>query len=116
MGAAAGASVPAAEIPALLEEGESKRNGAWYEEYAKTLRVHEDLGSLSSTTSELEGKMATVKSDIQTLQNQVAGNAFSASSLLETKAEDQGSKTTGSSLSSRVVALEHEVQTARTQV
>ena len=115
VGATAGAA-PAVESPALLEQQVIEKDVALFRDYTILLRAHSDLGSLASTTSELEAKMATVQSDIQTLHNQVAGNAFSAPSLLETEATKVGSQSAGSSLESRIVALEHEVENARSQV
>lgn len=113
VGATAGA---AAEAPALLEKDNIEERTALFADYASLLRDHSDLGSLASTTSDLEAKMATVRSDIQQLHNQVSGNAFSAPSLLSTYATKVASQSEGSSLESRIVALEHEVGNARTQV
>merc|ERR1712083_443349 len=93
-----------------------EKHVALYADYAKALRLHEDLASLTSTTTELEAKMSAIHSDIQTLHNQVSGNAFEAPSLLSTQTAKADSKGAGSSLQSRVVALEHEVEQARTQV
>merc|ERR1712194_162657 len=83
VGATAGA---APEAPALLEKDHIEERTALFADYASLLRDHSDLGSLASTTSDLEAKMAAVLSDIQQLHNQVSGNAFSAPSLLSTYA------------------------------
>merc|ERR1711862_203529 len=107
LGTVSGAS---SEEPAvLLETAQIKKHVALYGDYAKALRLREDLASLTTTTEELESKMATIHSDIQTLRNQVSGNAFGAPSLISTEATKLEYQLEGSSLRSRVVALEHEV-------
>merc|ERR1712039_386467 len=83
-----------------------------YEDYSTLIRSKGDGDSLKETVADLESRMGVIKSDIQTLQNQVAGNAFTAESLLATGAQ----KSEGSSLESRTVALENEVEDARTSV
>merc|ERR1712039_610462 len=116
VGATAGGGAEVA--PTLLEKEKKEHNSALFGDYLALLRSGSDLASLTATISDLEGKMATVKSDIQFLENQVKGNAFAfaAQSLLETKNDKTSSGLKGSSLESRTVALEDEVANARTRV
>jgi len=59
-----------------------------------------------------ESAMATLKSEISALENQVSGNAFvTGSSLLA-----QGSAGSGSSLKSRIVGLEDDADSCRSRV
>merc|ERR1712039_208285 len=105
---------PAAE--ALLQEGNVKKQAALFADYAGMLRSKSDATTLKATVSELEGKMAKLKSNIQQLQNQVRGNGSQSSSLLAIGAAKAGVAPRGSSLESRTEALENDVSTARTDV
>merc|ERR1712003_168390 len=93
---------------------EASTSSSLYADYSALLRSKTDADSLKQTVGDLETRMGKVKSDIQTLENQVSGNAFSAESLLATDA--QVKRDSGSSLESRTVSLESEVADARTRV
>mmetsp|Transcript_72988 Transcript_72988/g.156302 ORF Transcript_72988/g.156302 Transcript_72988/m.156302 type:complete len:196 (-) Transcript_72988:142-729(-) len=80
-----------------------------FERYASLLHSKSSDVILTQAVEELEMKVAKLKDDIQTLENSVAGNAFSAPSLMDVKAK-------GASLSVRVVALEDEVAKDRSRV
>ena len=65
---------------------------------------------------ELETNTHMVESDVQTLENKVSGNAFSAPSFIAVAAAQAGSGSKGVSLESRTAALEHAVSLARNRV
>merc|ERR1712190_460896 len=95
------------------------QSSSLYAEYAKLLRSKSSEDDLQSTVAELEKKVHAVESEIQTLTNQVQGNAFSATSLAEIEAETvkkMSDLSTGVSLETRVEALEKAVSQDRTKV
>merc|ERR1712217_419620 len=101
---------------ALLQKERDEGKAKLFDDYTKLLQSKSDLSSLKETVATLETKMGVVKRDIQMLQNQVSGNAFSAPSLLATDAEKVEAHSDGSSLESRTIALEKAVSLARSQV
>jgi len=98
-----------AEAAALLEKGEP------YTRYMSLLHSQGE-GSLKEAVGELETKVVALNSKILSLENQVAGNAFTAPSLLEKASKKTGQSGDGASLTSRIVALEEEVAKARSRV
>merc|ERR1712176_951423 len=94
---------PGVEGAVLLEEGKL------FEQYDALLHSKTAEGDIKSTVADLESRTASLKSNIQLLENQVRGNAPLEASLLTIDA-------TGSSLASRTVALEKEVAIMRTKV
>merc|ERR1712203_1134170 len=94
----AASSGSATEVSAaLLERGAEEKSGSLFADYAKLLASKTTVDSLKATTEELESKVATLLSNIEMLENQVAGNAFSAPSMLAMDAKTR-SQAEGSSL------------------
>lgn len=87
-----------------------------YARYALLLRsiAKSDTSTLKEDVASLETRAAAVKSSILTLENQVSGNAFTAKYSLLANTVKGAQK--GTSLESRVEALEEETSEFRTKV
>lgn len=88
-----------------------------YARYALLLRSigKADSATLKEDVASLESRAAAVKSQIMTLENQVSGNGISLLSDDDVVVDVQGAKK-GTSLESRVNALEDETSDMRTRV
>jgi uncharacterized protein YceH (UPF0502 family) len=107
LGVSGGAAAAVAEVQVDKKEP--------YAKYALLLRSKSDSAALKDDIASLESRAAELKSKILTLENQVSGNAFAVKFSLLSEGGDKGAHK-GTSLESRVEALEEETSQFRTRV